>query len=581
MIAGGATALGAAAILDTPAAAAAVFDAGTIDLGAAPYNVTPGNPDPVVALANTRGINQAISEHPAGARLVLPAGDIFVRRDPDIVGIYRFAAIRIVGTDKERLELTGRGAGVTRILMTGTQDGGLTRILEVADGPKQITLCDFSIEHGPDAFNFDPNLQNHQIELNALEADVTDVAIRNVFFGSCVGDAIRLTGGESTTFLRNTTIEHVVMRLDKHGNAPSRCRSGISFQKGIRDLLLNDFHIEGPKNSCLDMEPTVANGMDNITITNGTIDNKDGDTFIAASFDGFQSGANVTSFLTHSRLVNVRIKGGQLQVVSTRGCTLDNVVIEAAANKPGATNSPLLVVFRENEDLTIRNVDLMRDTGCPAGPLVVVQNTAKSPKRINIEGGTWTTRVGPGPEAYVFAFDATGIRMRGTRIRIEDAQAAGRTAMKFRPSNVDMANVHLDGVVIESPDGLAAGFGFGAINRNLTNIVITGCTLTGAAAIAAAFTATSPFAVDRFPILQGNDFDRCTTLFSAGQAAANAVFPIIAGNRGGQCTLTGTVAPEGIVAARQGSQYLRQNGNSAELWWKAGGTGTTGWQKLA
>jgi len=59
------------------------------------------------------------------------------------------------------------------------------------------------------------------------------------------------------------------------------------------------------------------------------------------------------------------------------------------------------------------------------------------------------------------------------------------------------------------------------------------------------------------------------------------VFPIIAGNRGSQCTLLGTVAPEGVVAARQGSQYLRQNGDAPELWWKATGAGPTGWRKLA
>ncbi|MEU8413125.1 hypothetical protein AB0C24_10065 [Amycolatopsis japonica] len=452
----------------------------------------------------------------------------------------------------------------------------------MADGPSRVTLCDFSVEHGTGSTDIDhQGLQNHQIELNAVNADVTDVEIRNVFFGTCVGDGIRLAGGVNGTVLRNTTIQHVIMRLGKHPEAPDGCRSGVSFQKGIRDLLLSDFSIVGPKNSCLDMEPTAEGGIDNVTITNGTMDNTQGKTWVAASFDGFENNGNVTSFLTHSRMVNVRIKGGQLQVVSTRGCTLDNVVIEAnRADTADALNSPLLLVYRENEDLAIRNVDLVRGAVCPPGPLVTVQHVVNSPKRVIIDGGTWTTRAGPGTElSYVDIQDTSGLLMRGTRIRIEDALTGERRGIRFRPGQRDMVGIKLDGVTIESPDGLSGGFVFGAIDRNLTNIAITGCTLTGAAKNAVVFSAAGTFVVDRFPILQGNDFDRCLTLFSASQTAAGAVFPIIAGNRGGQATMLGTVAPEGTVAARQGSQYIRQNGDATELWWKAIGTGSSGWTK--
>lgn len=585
LLAGGVGTLGAIGLDGTASAIAApVFGSGCIDLGAAPYGVVADQESK--ALANARAINQAIADHPSGVRLVLPAGAVYVARDPDIVGIYRFAAIRIVGPDKRRLVLSGRGAAVTRIVMTGSQGAGLTQIVQVADGPERITLCDFSIEHGPNASDVDTvKLRNHQIELNAVIADVTDVEIRDVFFGTCIGDAIRLAGGEgdaNPTFLRNTTIQHIVMRLGKHPAAPLGCRSGVSFQKGIRDLLLSDFYIVGPKNSCLDMEPTAHGGMDNITITNGTIDNTQGTTWVAASFDGFEDNGNVTSFLTHSRMVNVRIKGGQLQVVSTRGCTLDNIVIDASGGTADAVNSPLLLVYRENEDLAIRNVDIVRDVGCPAGPLATVQHTVTSPRRVTIEGGTWTTRVGPGAElSYVDMLDTTGLRMRGTRIRIEDTLTGKRNGIRFRPGQRDMANIHLDGVAIESPDGLTAGVVFAAINRNITNIQLTDCSLTGAATTAVAFDSSGGFVVDRFPILQGNDFDRCANVFTTDHTAVGAVFPIIAGNRGGQCTLVGTVAPDGTVAARQGTQYIRQNGNAPELWWKVSGTGPTGWKKLA
>ncbi|MBB4912301.1 hypothetical protein H4W32_002225 [Actinophytocola algeriensis] len=224
-----------------------------IDLGASPYDVIVDKDEPQVALDNAAAINRAIEEHPVDTRFVLPAGDIFVARDLGASGDHRFAAIRIAG-DRHGLVLCGQGPGVTRLVLTGSQGGGLSQIIQVADGPTRITLCDFAIEHGQNVTNIDQTgLQNHQIELNAVKADVADVEIRDVHFGACVGDGIRLAGGEgatTSTLLRNTTIQHIVMRLGKHNEAQDGCRSGVSFQKGIQDLLLSDFYIEGPKNSC-------------------------------------------------------------------------------------------------------------------------------------------------------------------------------------------------------------------------------------------------------------------------------------------------------------------------------------------
>lgn len=584
ILAGGAGLVGGVGLAGSAATAAPVPVTGEIDLAAA-YGVVANKSDLDVALENTKRINKAIEENPTGVRLVLPAGSVYVRRNPEIEGDYRFAAILIAGEGKSRLELAGRGVGVTTIVMTGTQDSGLTRIIEVADGPSRITLCDFSVEHGPGVTNISPGLQNHQIELNAGHKDVTNVEIRDVFFGTCIGDAIRLAGGETATVLRNTTIRRVTMRLGKHPTAPDGCRSGISFQRGISDLLLTDFFIVGPKNSPLDMEPTAANPSANITITNGTIDNTEGKTWFAVSFDGFGKNGNPTSLLSNSRIVNVHVKGGQLQVVNTLGCTLDNIVIEADRNDVAdAANAPLLLVFHKNEDLAIRNVSIVRGAKCQPGPLVVVQHTTnnRSPKRVTIEGGTWTTRVGPGSEqAYAYMFDASGVQVRGTRIRVEHTPTGDRHGMKFRSAQGVMSGVHLDGVTIDAPDGLTSGFVFGAVNNHLTDIAITGCSLTGTATRAVFFTAANGFAVERFPILQGNDFDRAATLFIADQQAANSVFPVIAGNRGGPATMTGAVAPEGVVAAGPGAQYVRQNANAPELWWKATGTGPTGWKKLA
>lgn len=579
-MAGGLGGVGAAVGLDSTATAQ-VLDGGYIDLGATPYDVVAG--DESAALTNAAAINQAISDHPTDAHLVLPAGTVYVARDLATGAAYRFAAIRITGTDKQRLVLSGRGSAVTRLVMTGTQHGGLSQIIQIADGPRRITLRDFSIEHGKVTEIDTAGLQNHQIELKAAIATVTDVEIRDIFFGPCIGDGIRLCGSETdldSSVLVNTRIHHITMRLGKHPATPQGgCRSGVSFQRGIRDLLLSDFYIVGAKNSCLDMEPTAHGVLDNITIANGTVDNTEGTTWVAASFDGFEDGDGVTSFLTHSRMVNVRIKGGQLQVLSTRGCTLDNVVVEANRDDtPDALNAPLLLVARDNEDLALRNIEILRDQKCLAGPLVTVTHLHTSPRRITIEGGTWTTRVGPGKEfAYVDLLDAAALRMRGTRIRAEGALNGAKSAVRIRPGHRDMPNIHLDSVAIEAPDGLTAGIVVAALHHDITNLMVTGCSMTGTATSGILLDAQSGGLVDRFPIIQGNDFARCTNLWSVDHDAFGAVFPIIAGNRGGRCTFTGIAAPESVVAALPGSQYVRQNG---ELWLKATGTGATGWRLL-
>lgn len=552
-----------------------------IDVGVKPDN-------PAEALNNTKAINTAIEANPVNTRFVLPAGQIFIAHDPGPMGAERSGAIRFTG-EKEGLELCGQGAAATRLVMVGPQSGGRTQIIlvsrgsiPVSRGPRRITLRGFSIEHG-DVSNLDPERVHNHIELDATAGDVTDVEIHDIYFGACLGDGIRLSGGLQPvpTLVRNTRIHHVTMRLGGHPQAiRGGARAGVSFQKGVRDVVLSDFFLIGARNSCLDMEPTTPSVMENVTITNGTIDNTEGKTWVAASFGGFED-AGREARLSNSRMVNVRIRGGALYVLSTRGTTLDNIEIDAArGDTTDALDAPLLLVKRANEDLTVRNVSILRDSACLPGPLVLVSHHGTSPRRINVEGGTWTTRVGPGTQlSYVDLLSADRIRIRGTRIRIEDTPPTTSYGFRVVPSLQDMTNIHLDGVAIESPDGLTAGFWFAATAaRRIANIMVTGCSLAGSATSGILFDATGSPPVDRHPVVQGNDFATCAEVWSAARTAVNNVFPIIGGNRGGRVTLSGTAVPEGVVAAVQGSQYVRHN--PAELWFKVTGTAATGWVKL-
>jgi hypothetical protein len=554
-----------------------------IDLRLLPYGVLAG--DEAAGAANAKAISQAIADHPVNTRFVLPMGRIYVSRDLSGVGIYRFAAIRINGSNIHDITLTGWGPGATELVMTGSQAGGLSQILQIADGPSRVLLSDFSISHGPNVTDIDTvGLQNHQVELNAVNGDVTDCEIRNIHFGTCIGDAIRNVGGIST-YLVNTRVHDVTMRLSKHPRAPLGCRSGISFQKGIKDYDFGKFYIIGSKNSPFDCEPTAASVMDNIWAHDGTIDNSESATPIAASFDGFESSdpSSATSFLTNSRMTNVTIVDGQLQILSTKGCTLDNVVITSTGRGgfEGAAD-PLLLIFRENVDLELNNLSIIRDAGCTAGPLVYASHARKSPLRINVDGGTWTTKVGPGRNlSYVVLLDTDYFRIRGTRIRIDDPATGQRYAVTVRPGNRDLTNVRLHDVTVESPNArLTAAFWFAAITHNIRNVSVTGCSANGAVIDAVRFDASDGGEVDSSPVLQGNDFDGCANAWTTDHTAVGRVFPIIGGNRGGRTWQVGTVIPEGIVAAVQGSRYTHQNGDATVEYYKRTGTGDTGWSTV-
>ncbi|HKQ77828.1 MAG TPA: hypothetical protein VJ810_29290, partial [Blastocatellia bacterium] len=190
------------------------------------------------------------------------------------------------------------------------------------------------------------NLQNHHIQITAATADCADVEIQNIHFGPCIGDAVRVAGS-ATNNVVNGRAHHVTMRTGGHQLSPnSGSRSGISFQKGLKNFELGNFYIHGAKNSPIDCEPTGAGAMTGLNIHDGVVDNTGGSTAIAISFDGYDS----TSLLADSRISNVNVIEGVVQVVFTENCTLDNVNIYASGQYAMAGKTdPLLYVAQLNQ----------------------------------------------------------------------------------------------------------------------------------------------------------------------------------------------------------------------------------------
>jgi hypothetical protein len=286
---------------------------------------------------------------------------------------------------------------------------------------------------------------------------------------------------------------------------------------------------------------------------------------------------------------NVRIVEGTLMLLYTERVDLTNVSIYTsggAGTDSDPTEIPLIYVYKTHKSLAINNCRLVRDTGTKAGPLLLVQHGTASEvcSRLAVNGGEWFTAVDPGAEsAYVSVFSASHPTFRGLRLRIEDPAPTGESAFKLRPTVSDIIGPSFIDVTIESPNGkVDRGIGFYALDGNdITEITVEGLKAPGAVTTGVLYDLNSGGAIDTAPIMQNCNFTGTTNAWKTDHSATGTVFPIVAGNKGGVCSMVGTVAPEGVVTAMQGSTYIHQNGNSTALYFKSTGTGNTGWTALA
>jgi len=479
--------------------------------------------DPARAARNRAAIQRAIQDQSGNhAMLVLPPGAIYLDRAANLVSL-RFSGV-------SDLVLAGDPSGASRLVIEGDAGGGYWVGIEIHDGAQRIGLRDFSIEHG----RFDnpsPTQQNHLIQLNAHHRLVTDIEIQNVRFGPCVGDALRILG-TSPGHVERVKVHDFTMDTGGHPSAPRRgSRSGLSLQRGFKDVEVWDFYIRGAKNSPLDMEPSAAAPMEGLHIHDGVIDNSAGTTAHAVSLGGFEDGARQVTPLRNSRLHHVAILEGQITLLDTDGLEISDVTLYASGRGPMATSiAPMIYVYHQNTNLRLQRVDILRDAGAGTGSLLAVSHgTDTYPSNIEITGGTWISRVDPEikGKAYISFESAQGVRMRDVRLRLEGPAPTDKYGIRFRSSARDVRDVDLHGLHLASPHGpLAAGVWLAATNdRTVADVRITGVRAPGATSYGVMFDATGASNIDAAPVLEENDFSRSISDWTAANAAANRVTP--------------------------------------------------------
>jgi hypothetical protein len=251
----------------------------------------------------------------------------------------------------------------------------------------------------------------------------------------------------------------------------AKSRSGLSLQRGFRDVEIYNFTIRGARGSPIDMEPTGPDVMDHLHIHDGTVDNGQGDTVYAVSLGGFEDKDHNVTPLADSVFEHVKILEGQLNILNSSNLTIRGVTLYASANGPMANApEPMVYVFHENRGLKLDHVDITRDRGAGHGPLVLVAHGVGTfPSNITIDTGTWISRVDAiGKPPFLVSFEsAQHVSMSNIDLRAEGDSPHGTYAIKVRSSARDTTDVSFDHLHIASPKGkLTAAIWIAATNEH-------------------------------------------------------------------------------------------------------------------
>jgi hypothetical protein len=525
-----------------------------VDLTSPPFNVIAD--DPSAGAGNTAGINAAITAYSGTrARLILPAGDIFVDRanTTDNWSIKFYAGV-------SDLALVGHGMFSTRIIAQG-EGGGHDWHALMVDGASRVELAGFGIQMGVVA---NPDPQSHLISIYCSAGVTSDIIGHHVFFGQTVGDGLRIFGNAAP--VTNIRFTDFVMRMSGIGHG---ARSGVALQRGWKAVELGSFFIDGVRNSPIDMEPTgpAPQPMAHLNIHDGLIDQSLGQSDVAFSIGGESHYARAQ----HIRVSDITVLEGRVVVLSTDDLQIQNMTIIAAAQFA----EPLLLVRQINNDLRLEQLYLERQAGSRNGNVLDIENAGNS---TTLDGGAFLE----GADGHPMSFDGTrNLSIRGSRIRYGGTSPASWDGINVAGSIGDADNVQIDDVQVSSATGkLRSAVSLAPrAGRSMTNLRITNLHCAGSAANGVYFSYHPLAKADPSPLINGIDNrpDNVWKQVDHNDNPITTIFPTISGNPGGVCEMVGQVPPEGSVNAIQGTIYTCQDGDATARYYKSAGTGNTGW----
>jgi hypothetical protein len=554
-----------------------------VDLQDSPFGVVANDSSPAVATQNTAGINLAITTfNGTGANLVLPNGDVFVEEQtPGVAGIRWCIKF---GTGVSRLTLSGQGMFATSLVQLSEGNSGELNLLNI-DGASYIELANLGFRQDM-ITHPDPGQQNHLVALynNTLGGTTEHIRGHNLFFGKCIGDAIRVLANDPSDHVVDARFSNFTMVLNGEvtsdpPNGRTGARSGIAIQRGGVDCDFGNFHVVGAQNSGIDEEP--SGGASSRTYFHDfEVDNAFGNTGTPVSLGGSGSG----DIAYDGRIHNGYIRGGSLTMLGpTSGYKLEHLTIETTAPPVADATAPLFMIRSgsgghadlELNDITIKRTGTSADGNCldiintgnrtAIRNLQVVQGVAGSP--VVIDG-------------------ATHLNLEGYRLQYHGASPGTHQGVLVQTINSDVDDMRLSDLDIVSCTGkLQAAVHLNQRKpRSMARIKISDVRSAGSAShgVYMSFDTTGGTA-DPTPEISGivNGSDPVWTQKDHNDNPITTVFPIISGNRGDISIFVGEATPEGVVTAIQGCMCIRKGGDQSEAFFKETTTGNAGWVHIA
>jgi hypothetical protein len=265
------------------------------------------------------------------------------------------------------------------------------------------------------------------------------------------------------------------------------------------------------------------------------------------------------------------VREGRVVVMSTDDLLVKNMTVVAEAQFA----EPLFEVRQVNNDLRLQDLYIQRLPGSVGGNLLDVENAGNS---TTIDGGVFIQ----GAAGYPLVFDGTAnLRVRGSRIQYDGASPARHSGISVAATTGDADNTQIDEVQITSSTGKlgSAVSLLPRAERSMQNVRVTSVHSAGSALSGVYLSYHPSAAADATPFIAGIDNrpDAVWKQVDQGDNPITSIYPVIAGNPGGVCEMTGQVPPEGAVPAVPGTIYVYQNGDATARYYKSAGTGKAGW----
>lgn len=501
-------------------------------------------------------------------RVEIPAGTMYLGRDGTGLGCVIFTGITV------GIDIRGQGRYATTVDWGGTGNSSGWSCFRLASGTTNFTFRDMTVTQST-ITNPDAGQQHHCFHLVATSgAEVTDGEILNVTTRPLIGSGFLTLGGNDGV---NDFLVRRVWVNNYRCYGSSLARSGIELQRGYTDVRMSNFYIENCKDGEVNLEPTGVGEMSHAVLENGlVVHDPTASGFSAMAWNGNSAS---TTYNSRSRVSNVRVIDGQVQFLTTEFVDVDNLSIELINANTASQGNPALQIYQNNKDMFLRNTRIKRLAAVGDGDLVYVlgETGGYYPERVTFDGGDFLQY----SAGNIFSFESSDkIVLRNCRLQMLAASPSALDFVKIRTVLTNISNILIQNLHCSSSAKARAvvELSAGAANLSITGINITGIEAGQASLATTGILMDVPSAngatMDSTPVLAPNNLSGCDNPWTATNQATGKVFPILAGNRGDVCVLTGTVTPGGVVSAAYGSQYIWKNGASSALFFNLS-NGTT------